>query len=104
MINAQERIKELMELMHWSEYRLAKESGISKSTISNLFRKNQSPGLATLQSICDTFGITLSQFLAEEGEAVPLSAEQREILILWGSLKPEQQEVVRRAMIQYSEE
>ena len=35
-----ERIQYHMQLRGWSEYRLAKESGLSQSTIANIFRAN----------------------------------------------------------------
>lgn len=39
-INTQERIKQIMKVRGWSEYRLAKESGVPQSTISNIFNRN----------------------------------------------------------------
>lgn len=61
-INTQERIRQLMEERGWSEYRLAKECGVSQSTISNIFNRNYQPSIASLENICGSFGITLSQF------------------------------------------
>ena len=52
------RITELMIRHGWSEYRLAKESGLSQSTISNMFSRNTMPSISTLEVICDAFGIT----------------------------------------------
>ena len=59
----------------WSEYRLAKESGLSQSTISNLFVRNTLPSIATLEIICKSFGITLAQFF-EDGNFVELTDVQ----------------------------
>ena len=49
-----------------SEYRLAKTSGLSDSTIKNIFKWNTQPTIETLETICRAFGITLSQFFADE--------------------------------------
>lgn len=57
------RIRQLMKERSWSEYRLAKMSGLSASTLSNLFTRNTTPSIGTLEAICKGFGITLGQFL-----------------------------------------
>ena len=62
----------------WSEYDLAKNSGLTQSTISTWYRKNQTPTIKTLDKVCKGFGITLSQFFDEGGEAVSLTDDQRE--------------------------
>lgn len=36
-MTVQQRIRELMEQRGWSEYRLAKESGLSQSTVTKIF-------------------------------------------------------------------
>ena len=61
---------------------MAKESGLSSSTIANLFRRNTVPTIPTLEIICDCFGITLSQFFAEN-ELVELDPEQLEMFNRW---------------------
>ena len=63
------RITELMIRHGWSEYRLAKESGLSQSTISNMFSRNTMPSISTLEVICDAFGLTLAQFFSEGEQA-----------------------------------
>ena len=47
-MNVQNRIKQLMEERGWTDYRLAKESGLSHSTISNMFKRNNAPSIPTL--------------------------------------------------------
>lgn len=79
-MDAQKRIKQLMEERGWTDYRLAKEANLSHSTITNVFKRNNAPTLPTLEVICRAFGITLAQFFAEGGEAVEITDEQRELL------------------------
>ena len=58
-----ERLRKLMDARGWTMYRLAKESGLTESTIANIYRRNAIPSIDTLEKICQGFGITLSQFL-----------------------------------------
>ena len=76
-MTVQERIRKLMEVKGWSEYRLAKEAHLPQS---------------------------LSQFFADEGEAVVLTEEQKEWMLLWGSLSEEQRSIIKATMKNFSEE
>lgn len=57
-MDVQERLRELMTQRNWSAYRLAKQAGLSETTISNLFKRGQLPTIYTLERICDAFDIT----------------------------------------------
>ena len=93
-MDIQQRIKDLMEERGWTDYRLAMESGLSHSTVSNMFKRNNAPTIPTLEAICKAFGITLSQFFAEGEEAVILTDEQREIFATWSLLNPKQKSLL----------
>ena len=69
-----ERLRRLLDERGWTEYRLAKNSGLSESTIANIFKRNTIPSLPTLEAICKGLGITLSQFFAD-GEMVEVTPE-----------------------------
>lgn len=56
------RIRNIMHERNISEYRLAKLSGLSQSTISNIFVRNTAPTIPTIEAICAGLGITLAQF------------------------------------------
>ena len=77
-----------------SNYRLAKEAEISEGSLNNLFRLNHQPTMPTLEAICNGLGISLSQFFAENGEAVVLDDEQREMLDAWNRLGKEQRKAL----------
>lgn len=83
------KLRQLQNDRGWSEYRLAKESGLSVSTISNIFRRNTVPSIATLEAICNGYSITMAQFFAE-GDMVELSPQLKELFENWVSLTPEQ--------------
>ncbi|MFI3255697.1 MAG: helix-turn-helix transcriptional regulator [Eubacteriales bacterium] len=89
-MDALEKIAELMTERNWTEYRLAKEANLPKSTVTNLFKRNNQPTVTTLESLCVAFGITLSQFFSESEETVALTQEQSRLLKHWGKL-PDQQ-------------
>ena len=97
-MDAKARIRELMAECKWSEYRLAIASGLSQSTVANIFNRNTTPSVATLESICAGFGITLAQFFAE-GEMVELTEEQREMFSAWSTLTKEQKEALQRLIL-----
>lgn len=99
-INTQERIRQLMEERGWSEYRLAKECGVSQSTISNIFNRNYQPSIASLENICGSFGITLSQFFADVN-LVELTDEQYVFFQRWAALSPGQKELLCRIVEQF---
>lgn len=78
----------------WTEYELAERSGLPQSTISSWYRKNIVPTLPSLEKICNTFGITLSQLFAEDDEPVSLTESQKKLLERWVKLDEEQQAVI----------
>lgn len=78
----------------WSEYELAKNSGISQSIISTWYRKNQTPTIQALDKVCKGFGITLSQFFAEGDDSIFLTQEQKEMLDNWSALNQKQRQLV----------
>lgn len=90
-MNTNDRLRKLMKEREWTEYRLSKECGLSESTLANIFRRNTVPSITTLETICDAFGITLSQFFAE-GEMVELTPELKVLFENWVSLTADQKE------------
>lgn len=102
-MDAKVRIKQLMQEKNITEYRLAKLSGLSQSTISNIFLRNTAPTIPTIEAICGGLGISLAQFFSEDGheEAVYLTEEQKELFNTWLSLSPEQKDVVEKLIKSY---
>lgn len=92
-MDAKQRIRKLMQERQWSEYRLAIASGLSQSTVANIFNRNTTPSVATLEAICGGFGITLAQFFAE-GNMVELTDEQCAMFHDWSTLTIPQKEAL----------
>ena len=96
-MDSKQRIKELMNERGWSEYRLAIESNLSQSTVANIFNRNTTPSVSTLEAICSGFGITMAQFFAS-GNMVELSEEQKQMFDAWSVLTKAQKEALERAV------
>ena len=84
-------IKKQREARGWSEYQLAERSGLPQSTISSWYKKDMMPSFASLEKICEAFGVTLSQFFSDGEESVALTGCQREMLAKWKCLTAAQQ-------------
>lgn len=84
-----ERIKALCRARSWTSYRLAKESGITYSTLCTMLHKANSPSLPTLIKICEGFGITLAQFFNGNDDLALLSDAEKGHLDRWNRLSAE---------------
>ncbi|MDO4306924.1 MAG: helix-turn-helix transcriptional regulator [Eubacteriales bacterium] len=92
-MDAQKRIRQLMEERGWTDYRLAKEANLSHSTVTNMFNRNNAPTLPTLEAVCKAFGITLAQFFTEDDES-PITEEQQKLFSTWSTLTDEQKRLL----------
>lgn len=102
-MDAKLRIKELMDAQNITEYRLAKLSGLSQSTISNIFNRNTSPTIPTIEAICNGLGISMAQFFSDSSNESPvyLSSEQKEFFDKWLSLTAQQKDAVKKIIDSY---
>ena len=96
-MDTHERLRQLLNERGWSEYKLAKRCGLSESTVANIFRRNTVPSIATLETICSGFGITMSQFFAE-GDMIEITPELKELFENWGNLTPEQKKAANQML------
>lgn len=88
------RIKEIIKARGWSINHLAIEADISPSTILNWFNRKATPSINGLASICDTLGITLSEFFNESTTPIELSQQQIELLNQWDLLHQKEKETL----------
>ena len=90
-MNILDKITEMREARHWTEYQLAEKSGLTQSTISSWYRKNMLPTIPSLLKICDAFGVSMSQFFLEDKkETVLLNEKQQKLLDAAAKLDIEQ--------------
>lgn len=92
------KLKMLRDQRQWTNYRIAQESGLSQSTIENIFKRNSLPQIETLEILCKTFGLTLSQFFADDEKIAYLSDSQVELMSLYEGLNEREKEAVRAMM------
>lgn len=92
-MDTNERLRKILDERGWTYYRLSKSSGLSESTVTNIFKRNTVPSIPTLELICQGFGITLSQFFAD-GDLVELTPDLKRIFDGWCTLTPKQKQAV----------
>lgn len=98
-MDVNEKLRKMLKNRGWTEYKMSKYSGLSESTIGNIFSRNTVPSIATLESICKAFGITLSQFFADdESELVELNEDLKELFNDWVPLSKEQKDAIRQLL------
>lgn len=98
-MDVNDKLRKMLNNRGWTEYKMSKYSGLSESTIGNIFSRNTVPSIATLESICKAFGITLSQFFADDdGELIELNDELKELFNDWKTLSKEQKEAVSQLL------
>lgn len=100
-MDVMKRIEDLRNERGWSTYRLAIASGLSVSTIANIYRRHTIPSLATIEAICNAFGITLSQFFADDMAMMPLSPEQKQMFDAWSKLTPNQKSLIEKIIDEF---
>ncbi len=73
---------------------MAQEADIPYGTLAAMFQRGTPPKVDTLQSICNAFGITLSQFFLENEESEILNENEKEMLKVFRRLSPKQQKAL----------
>ena len=87
------RLIELQQRYGWTDYKIAKEAGLSPNTVSNIYRRGNTPSMVTLEAICKAFNITMAQFFAE-GTIIEVTPEQRSLFDKWSTLTEEQKAAI----------
>ena len=80
-----EKIDKLRTQKNWTFYKLAEESNLPLSTITNMYVRKSLPSINTLIAICGGLGITLSQFFADN-EIDTQNEQERELLEIFRNL------------------
>lgn len=78
----------------WSVYRLSVESDIPQSTLTNMFNRETLPSITTLSSICNAFGISLSEFFADNEAPSKYNSQETELLDMFNSVSKETRESI----------
>lgn len=99
-MDVKERLIQLQKQRGWTDYKIAKEAGLSSNTVSNIYRRNNVPSIPTLEALCKAFGITMAQFFAED-DLVELTPDVRELVDKWAALTEEQKAAVWQILKSY---
>ncbi len=91
-MNVLKKINKIRIERGWSVYRLSVESGISQSTLTNMFNRETLPSITTLECLCNAFGITMSEFFAEAVENPTAEQEEKELLRLFSKMTSEEKQ------------
>ena len=92
-MDTNERLRQILDERGLTTYKMSELSGLSHTTLANVFKRNTVPSISTLQAICNGFGITLSQFFAE-GDMVEMTPELKQLFEGWVNLNPKQKAAV----------
>ncbi|MCI2067992.1 MAG: helix-turn-helix transcriptional regulator [Bacilli bacterium] len=87
-----EKIKVLMTERGWSVYQLSKESTLTASTLTNMFKRHSQPSIKTVKSVAEAFGISVSELLGEgpvDENGKVLSPIESQIISDYRKLDPE---------------
>lgn len=98
-------IKKLNELRlerNMSVYRLSEISGINQSTLANTFSRGTVPSITNLKIICESLGITLSQFFSTDETSVLMTPEEYEIFTKYKKLPNDTKNIVNMVIDNYA--
>lgn len=95
-MDTHERLRQLLNERGWTEYRLAKNCGLSESTIANIYRRNTVPhSQRWKQSVRDS----ASQWRSSLPRAmVEINPELKELFENWVNLTPEQKKAANQML------
>lgn len=97
MIDPAARLSELREARGWSKNRLAKESGVSQSFVSEIEAGTGKPTIDVLSRLCSALGVTLAEFFTDEATGeLGIPPGLRELFDVGRALSPDQ----RAALVQ----
>lgn len=90
------RIQSLCAARSWTLYRLAKESGITYSTLCTMLHKATAPSIPTLIKLCRGFNISLSEFFDTNNDWATLTQDDKQYLLQWRKLNKRNQKAAEQ--------
>ena len=98
-----DKIDKLRRERGWSINNLAMEAMLTQSTLNNLYSRHSEPKLSTLRTICQAFGITLSEFFADDDPDDGYTPRERELVSSYRRLTDKEKRAVRSLMDERAE-
>lgn len=100
-MNIADKLKELLEEKSVTPYRVAKEIGVSQTTIKNWVTGYTAPKERHIKALADYFGITTDELLGKEKQPTTLGElhpANKKLMELSRALSPEEAEKVYKAI------
>ena len=100
-MNIADKLKELLEEKSVTPYRVAKEIGVSHTTIKNWVTGYTAPKESHIKALADYFGITTDELLGKEKQPTTLGElhpANKKLMELSRTLSPEEAEKVYKAI------
>lgn len=99
-MNIADKLKELLEEKSVTPYRVAKEIGVSQTTIKNWVTGYTAPKERHIKALADYFGITTDELLGKEKQPAEgeLHPANKKLMELSRTLSPEEAEKVYKAI------
>ena len=92
------RTKKWMNTYGWTLYQLTKRSGLPESTVRGMFKEGHDARLSTICVLCNTFGVTLSEFFSDHAIIPRDGSTVRTLIMKWGQLNEEQRDVFMKML------
>ncbi len=96
-----DKLIELRDKNHLTNYTLAIKSNLPPSTVANVMNKQTTPQLDTLIAMCNGLEITMAQFFGDDEKYSELSDEEVSVLKLWNVLDDNQQKIIISVLEQF---
>lgn len=96
-----DKLIELRDMNHLTNYTLAIKSNLPPSTVANVMNKQTTPQLDTLIAMCNGLEITMAQFFGDDEKYSELSDEEVRVLKLWNFLDDSQQKIIISILEQF---
>lgn len=100
-MNIADKLKDLLEEKSVTPYRVAKEIGVSQTTIKNWVTGYTAPKERHIKALADYFGITTDELLGKEKQPTTLGElhpANKKLMELSRTLSPEEAEKVYKAI------
>lgn len=89
-----EKLEELRREQGITYYGLARKTGLSYSSVTNMMKRGTTPTIYTIEKLCAGLGITVSQLFGRREIMDNFTKGQQEILELFNEANEEQRELI----------
>lgn len=100
-MDVNKRIQTIMQQKGLTYYQLAKQSGLSQSTLSNMAARGTVPSIYTLEQICNGLHISMAEFFMEDAQTACYLTEFQVEFLQWFMLLDEEQQMLILKLVKH---